>query len=89
MSALSHLPEAEAELLADRTLLVRTDTKFVLHSRELPVLTGLLKSEHYAAARHPGGDFFAYENRYFDTTDRPINTSFVSRSRNLSKRIEQ
>jgi hypothetical protein len=70
MSALSHLPDAEAQLLADRTLLVRTDTKFVLHRRELPVLTGLLKAENYAAARHPGGDFFAYENRYFDTTER-------------------
>ena len=72
MNRLSHLPTASETLLTDRALLKRTDTKFVLPTRELPALLNALEPTDYGAVRHEGGATFAYETVYFDTPGRAL-----------------
>ena len=67
-----HIEAVSTELLDNRSLLNRVDTKFVLRTSELPDLMRHLDAHDYGAVKHVGNPVFEYENLYFDTPDRSL-----------------
>src|SRR5262245_34239806 len=67
-AAFDRFPEAPLELLADRELLRRIDSKYVLPASGLPELAAGL-GDGYAVLRVPTGSVAAYRSLYFDTPD--------------------
>lgn len=66
--ALNELPAASADLLADRALLKRVDTKFALRREQLPNLLWWLE-RRYAVVQAAGEPSDRYETTYFDTPE--------------------
>lgn len=67
-SLCDQFPNATAELLEQRQLLRRVDSKFVVPAADLSrLLSGM--SASYAALRVPGSTWATYESLYFDTPD--------------------
>jgi hypothetical protein len=66
--ALEALPISSPELLADRALLKRVDTKFALRVERLPHLLSWLEGR-YAVVRAANAPFDRYETTYFDTQE--------------------
>jgi hypothetical protein len=60
--------EASKALIAERQLLRRIDSKYVVRTAELPGLLAGLDSA-YAALRIPGGNWATYRSLYLDTPD--------------------
>jgi hypothetical protein len=60
--------EASPELLAQRRLLQRIDTKFILSLKHCRELFSLLQKE-YAIVRSEGSPIACYKNLYFDTKE--------------------
>ena len=65
---LSGMAVASAELLSQRSLQRRHDSKFVLHRRALPALFSLLQP-HYAVVHANQNPIARYDNQYFDSLD--------------------
>ncbi len=65
-AALAKLPVSSPELLVDRALLKRVDTKFALRVEQLPNLLSWLEGR-YAVVRAGDAPFDRYETTYFDT----------------------
>lgn len=65
---LEAFPEASAELLAERALLRRIDSKYLVHETRVPRLLAGLDAA-YAALRVPTGSCATYRSLYFDTPD--------------------
>jgi len=59
---------ATVELIEQRSLLKRVDTKFVMREEKLPELLSLLTGD-YAAIHVNGSNRSKYRNQYFDTAD--------------------
>jgi len=66
LSSLKTLPACTAELLAERALLKRVDTKFALRVEQLPDLLAWLEGR-YAVVQVDGAPLDRYETSYFDT----------------------
>ena len=65
---LAALPTASPELLRERALLQRVDTKFAFHTAELHSLLASL-TDRYALVRVGDAPLDRYETTYFDTPD--------------------
>ena len=66
-ATLAQFASADAALLADRSLLRRTDTKFVVAASRVPAIVGALARD-YAIVRMPF-ELALYRSLYFDTPD--------------------
>jgi hypothetical protein len=67
-AAAALFPAASAELMGDRQLLRRVDTKYVCTVAEAARFVDALVG-HYAALPTPGGNLATYRSLYFDTPD--------------------